>query len=150
MSLETTFGATGEVDERTYLATRARTVGLGPFFVLVEAVVGGDGGRVEEEVKMQVAVAVALQNDVLGLSRDLEMGEGRNFVVVCSRGAGRGLAWGVEKAVVVHNEAVGEAVEVWRGRGREGREGREGEGEVMAEVVGFVGRHWGWVAGRYM
>ncbi|KAF2770740.1 hypothetical protein EJ03DRAFT_350038 [Teratosphaeria nubilosa] len=141
MSVETTFAEAVVVDEATFLATRARTVGLRPFFVLVEAAAGVElTGLEEEEVKTRVALAVALQNDVLGLRRDLEMREGRNYVAVCSRVAGRGLAWGLEKAAVVHNEAEAEAVGAWR------RAGEGGKG-VVGEMVGFVGRHWGFVAG---
>ncbi|KAK0711713.1 hypothetical protein B0H67DRAFT_586144 [Lasiosphaeris hirsuta] len=109
-------------DLATYLGIRRRTIALAPFFEVLksEYLPAGfaDGDATAwAQLQTDVSCAAGLQNDLIGLERDLEGGEQLNAVVVLMRGSNphAGSAAAVDEALLTrcvglvaaeHNKAV--------------------------------------------
>ena len=125
------------VDPDVYLRVRCRTVGLDPFFYLVRTELA-----VEEplaRLEAAVSLAVGLQNDIVGLRKDIMEGERFNFILL----RGEGIERGLRKAVGCHNRSVRLAAQAM--------DELPGAKEDHVLVLGFVARHWAWAkcADRY-
>lgn len=78
---------TGQIpnDLPTYLGIRSRTISLNPFFEVIKCEYLPAELRSNtawDELQLHVCRAAGLQNDLIGLERDLEMGEQMNAVIV--------------------------------------------------------------------
>jgi hypothetical protein len=153
MSLETTFKEGHCPGEETYLGVRSRTIGLRPFFVLLEFASCNSVTTVElvEELKKHLAIAIRLQNDILGLRRDLAGGETNNFIVISSLRTDQNLAASTERAVQMHNTAVMDAVDCWHKYTNAFRMTNPQNISYVDSMMGFAQRHFAWAssAGRY-
>ena len=71
-------------DLATYLQIRSRIMGIAPFFTLISSLYTPRGGDQEKISVLQGAVSLAtgLQNDLIGLEKDLRNGERMNAVMV--------------------------------------------------------------------
>ena len=79
------------LNTETYLGIRMRTVGLLPFFTIVEHNLFDSrkdaGTRRIQEMEALVNCAVGLQNDIVGLERDITSGDRLNLISVVARAA---------------------------------------------------------------
>jgi hypothetical protein len=97
-----------------------------------------------------VATIVGLQNDLVGLRKDVEEGEKMNHAILLTERKGLGLRQAVEVAVEKHNQCVRDMLEeVERLERRIDAKG--GWRELRECMVGFVGTHFEWAtaAKRY-
>jgi hypothetical protein len=75
-----------------YMGIRARTISLAPFFAVIKSEYLTDADKTFrthwENLETEVCRVAGLQNDLIGLVRDLETGEQLNAVVILMRGFG--------------------------------------------------------------
>ncbi|TKA79830.1 hypothetical protein B0A55_02786 [Friedmanniomyces simplex] len=114
MLAEVLLRQTSAVDIETYLLVRTRTVGLRPFFVLLQADLQLDVGGPSSDsalhaLEANVTLAVALQNDIVGLWRDLAEGESFNIITLAAGLSGYDLQTAIRSAVDMHNHAASTA-----------------------------------------
>ncbi|KAI0529784.1 isoprenoid synthase domain-containing protein [Xylaria digitata] len=72
-------------DLSTYMGIRVRTIALNPFFDIIKSEFLPEDSRfnaVWDKLQKEVCRAAGLQNDLIGLERDLENGERLNAVIV--------------------------------------------------------------------
>ncbi|KAJ8130739.1 hypothetical protein O1611_g2891 [Lasiodiplodia mahajangana] len=72
-------------DLPTYMRIRERTIALNPFFEVIKSEFLSEDNRLDaiwDELETEVCRAAGLQNDLIGLERDLENGEPLNAVIV--------------------------------------------------------------------
>lgn len=138
------------------MGIRTRTIGLQPFVVLLETEMLEEKHVKSEALTAlirEINVVVGLQNDVLGLEKDIGVGEVMNFVVVASRVEGRG-AWteerlrSVEEAVVRAVDAHNKTLESVKGLRRAILDAGKGDGEeLVAEALyRFATTHYFWAS----
>ncbi|KAK3898352.1 isoprenoid synthase domain-containing protein [Staphylotrichum tortipilum] len=74
----------------TYMSIRSRTIALAPFFEVIKTEYLADAdwalNPIWQKLQKEVACVAGLQNDMIGLVRDLEDGEPLNGVVVLMQG----------------------------------------------------------------
>lgn len=107
-------------DLPAYMSIRRRTIALTPFFELLKHEYLPDTADhpAWELLQTQVSTIAGLQNDLVGLERDMENGEGMNAVLVLMRAASESeeakkpqlLADCVAAGSQLHNEAVERAL----------------------------------------
>ncbi|GAB1315433.1 hypothetical protein MFIFM68171_05643 [Madurella fahalii] len=78
---------------QNYMNIRSRTISLNPFFEVIKseyltAESNGPFSGAWEQLQLEVSRAAGLQNDLIGLERDLENGEQLNAVIVLMRALG--------------------------------------------------------------
>lgn len=104
-------------DLSTYMSVRSRTIALDPFFeVLKREYLPAEWqfDTMWENLQLEVACAAGLQNDLIGLGRDLETGEQLNAVIVLLRALGGDvedpdktlLTQCIEVVTAKHNQSV--------------------------------------------
>ncbi|KAK5132354.1 hypothetical protein LTR08_009189 [Meristemomyces frigidus] len=138
------------IDQKTFLSIRMRTVGLHPFYVLLSHAFKLSRWKPEvqsllKELETSLALAVGLQNDMLGLSKDLDVGETFNFVVFGSRNGNDDLDSSLERAVAMHNAAVERAFDCWEEIG-ERCDADSGQMRYAESLLGFVASHFAWAS----
>ena len=108
-------------DMSTYMSIRCRTISLNPFFEVVKTeYLPGDkvSHPIWERLQHAVSCAAGLQNDLIGLERDIENGEELNAVVVLMRGQSMRnieepyLAKQVDLVLKEHNASIARAIEL--------------------------------------
>ncbi|KAK4550837.1 hypothetical protein LTR36_000417 [Oleoguttula mirabilis] len=150
ISAERVYRELGDIDEQTYINIRLRTVGLQPFFVLLShtfrvASCEASAGSLLMVLESSLALAVGLQNDILGLSKDLQLGEICNFVILDSQRSGHGFDSSLGKAVRMHNAAVEEAVDSWA-KLTEHCGSSCGLSSYADSILGFAATHFVWAS----
>ena len=78
-------------DLPTYMSVRSRTIALDPFFEVLKREYLPAEWQFDtawENLQLEVGCAAGLQNDLIGLGRDLENGEQLNAVIVLLRALG--------------------------------------------------------------
>lgn len=138
----------------TYMDMRSRTIGLAPFFALLaDCTLSEHHSKSDALAALEhsVSIIVGLQNDLLGLEKDLDMGEVMNFVVVVSGGQIQGgtktakMEAGqsaIKKAIAAHNSFVEIAIQQWnllRNSSTHHAELSPGN-----ELIAFIERHLVW------
>ncbi|KAK3642965.1 hypothetical protein LTR56_008834 [Elasticomyces elasticus] len=101
-------------DVGSYLEIRTRTVGLRPFFDLLQADLQLDDDELAREpviwqLEQNVTLAVALQNDIVGLKRDLADAEPLNIISMAAGMPDSDLRSASDSAVDMHNQAASAA-----------------------------------------
>ncbi|KAK4448807.1 Iridoid synthase [Podospora aff. communis PSN243] len=111
-------------DLPTYMQFRCQTISLNPFFELIKCEyldAEWKSSAVWDKLQMQVSRAAGLQNDLIGLERDMKDGEPLNAVIVLLRAAGSHdnnqvsnalLADLVKSVAGDHNQSVALALDV--------------------------------------
>ncbi|KAJ8119670.1 hypothetical protein ONZ43_g3431 [Nemania bipapillata] len=110
-------------DLPTYLGIRTRTIALNPFFEIIKAEFLPENNRLDaiwDKLETEVCRAAGLQNDLIGLERDLENGEPLNAVIVLMTSNGTALeeqddelfAQYIEQASAEHNRSTAQAMEL--------------------------------------
>ncbi|OQE17815.1 hypothetical protein PENFLA_c023G05479 [Penicillium flavigenum] len=99
-------------DLERYMEIRTRTIGVAPFFALIRSELP-PSDYPDDFVAVQKAMnmAVGLQNDLIGLEKDLENGELLNAVLVAmeqqeEEGKEKDLAEAVEAICALHNQNI--------------------------------------------
>ncbi|KAK4962480.1 hypothetical protein LTR10_000106 [Elasticomyces elasticus] len=101
-------------DIESYLEIRTRTVGLRPFFDLLQADLQLEDDELAREpsiwqLEQNVTLAVALQNDIVGLKRDLADAEPLNIISLVAGMPDNDLRSASDSAVDMHNQAASTA-----------------------------------------
>ncbi|KAK5676859.1 hypothetical protein LTS10_010623 [Elasticomyces elasticus] len=101
-------------DVGSYLEVRTRTVGLRPFFDLLQADLQLEDDELAQEpsiwqLEQNVTLAVALQNDIVGLKRDLADAEPLNIISLAAGLPDSDLRSASKSAVDMHNQAAATA-----------------------------------------
>jgi hypothetical protein len=136
----------GAINEVEYLALRMRTIGLAPLFVLVQhhfnvLQVPEDEKSTLDKMIAHVKMAVGLQNDVVGLERDLAQCEAFNFVLLLGREhTVDHIRQRRIKAATLHNRAVELSLYCWHELKSESRS-MQACGDAL---LVFVHRHFMW------
>lgn len=143
--------------EHTYLQIRSHTVGLRPFFsilqteFLTEKISNPSITAHLDRLQNHISIVVGLQNDLVGLKRDIASVEAYNIVLLKTEASpGAGIARAVREVVRMHNQQVLHAVEEFRGI-VEKRGGWDGCALVAYGMLAFATRHFLWAckAERY-
>ncbi|CAI6077357.1 unnamed protein product [Clonostachys chloroleuca] len=105
-------------DLSTYMSIRRQTIALGPFFEVIKYVHLPESWRRKptwKKLQEEICSTAGLQNDLLGLEKDIENGDGLNSVLVLLRNEGVGNAYDGDPAmfakcisiiVKMHNESA--------------------------------------------
>ncbi|KAJ5594686.1 uncharacterized protein N7459_000894 [Penicillium hispanicum] len=145
-------------DLQTYMGIRTRTIGVAPFLTLIRDQVFPSGDYPDVLLALQTAmiVAVSLQNDLVGLEKDMEEHEPMNAVILTMRtlqanGETRGsaLADAIIAISTLHNSTIEEAVHLHRKVMQESR--TESELAVANSLLILTETHFRWctTAKRY-
>ena len=117
---ESLFRETKTWDIDHYLSIRTKTIGLRPWFAILmisdTSVPMSEADALMENLKTWVTFAIGLQNDIIGLERDLESKETMNFITVLRNQANYASANFLTRvvdaydketrtAIIYHNEA---------------------------------------------
>ncbi|OJJ65478.1 hypothetical protein ASPBRDRAFT_49758 [Aspergillus brasiliensis CBS 101740] len=136
----------------TYLQIRARTIGIAPFFALIRHLYCPNKVKQAAIFDLQRAVSLAagLQNDLIGLEKDLHDNESMNAVVVALREMDKNasdqssLREATCRILRMHNncvEAIFRILEIWNKLEAVEISDEEFCGHVIA---GFAGSHMMW------
>ncbi len=103
----------------TYMTIRSRTIALNPFFQVIKSEFLAEAERdcdsTWERLQLEVCRVAGLQNDLIGLVRDLKDGEELNAVIVLMRSYGFSnksepnpamLSWCIAQISTQHNQGV--------------------------------------------
>lgn len=138
-----------------YMMIRTRTIGISPFFALMrdddDRPLGETSERVASMQDLLNAIA-GLQNDLLGLRKDLANEEPMNatMVILEERQGALELPKAIELLSLAHNQKISEMEQVWQTT-----RGRDGEKQLTSSVVDaqfrFTAQHFKWLraAKRY-
>jgi hypothetical protein len=139
------------VTVEAYSHIRTRTIGLSAFFNILGGSLCPDSptadGRSIQELKRLVSQVAELQNNILGLRKDLLEKERFNIIIVRSHVMRTG-SWdermgeSLRHFVRMHNEKVKDAVECWENIVK--GEVDNGTRRFVDAVLGFVVRHFLW------
>lgn len=149
-----------ELDERwrstgptvkSYLAIRTHTVGLAPFFAVLEDCLCA-GHDSEESLDSEqsdirtlqagVSLAVGLQNDLIGLKKDLATDEQLNLIRLLQRRDSLSLEEGLARAIQMHNDTVLSTLDCYS---RLRQDVSKAHQIVLAEsIIHFVRTHYAW------
>lgn len=108
-------------DLKNYMEIRTRTIGVAPFFSLIKSDLFPPGYCSDNILAMQkvLNVAVGLQNDLVGLEKDIDKKESMNAVLVSmeepwgkEEAQGTKLADTIAAVCAFHNSSVAEAVRI--------------------------------------
>ncbi|KAK3987120.1 Iridoid synthase [Cladorrhinum sp. PSN332] len=135
-------------DLSTYLSVRSRTIALDPFFeVLKREHLPAEWqlSTAWENLQLEVGCSAGLQNDLIGLGRDLETGEQLNAVIVLLRALGGNLedtdktllTQCVDLVTTKHNQSVIRALNY----AEEINRAAEAASPSVAAAVAQVARH---------
>ena len=152
MAQEQDFVAADDKDVQRYLDIRARTVGLRPFFDILQfefrlSFDQSQGHSALWQLEDGVTLAVALQNDIVGLSKDIAKGQVLNLALIHANQADDDLETGYQLAVEMHNRSVEAAASAASLASR----GDFCDSELAVHqyvdcLLGFIDRHFAWAA----
>lgn len=150
-----------------YLGIRRRTISLAPFFAVLKASFlpndtqhhGGLATDTWGELQDAVSLACGLQNDLIGIEKDLEKGDRMNAVLVLLRSRSGGSVQDLDAAlfracvaeiVRRHNRSVDVAMARYRALTAAAGDGDGGggprTGEVARQIILLVETHMRWCA----
>jgi hypothetical protein len=152
---EVTFRESRSQDLKKYLSIRVQTIALFTLFKLVHFSVGGDPQAFQhfDKLAYNASLAAGLQNDIVGIDKDIAKGEWMNYPMVYAEGCEPTetvamIEKGALKGVKSHNHAVDVAMEQFNAILAEGS---MDDLKVAAGILIIVVRHFKWVcvAKRY-
>lgn len=88
-----------------------------------------------------IGLAIGIQNDLIGLQRDIERGEAFNYVLRLQSPSSDEKETRTSKAVELHNDAIRKAVDVWEDVKAEAQVGPPACTDTL---LTFVERHYLW------
>lgn len=146
MLSESQWRTQASIEESTYLFIRCETIGMRPFFLLAHYNFDPTSALKPRHPRLETAMsnlrtAVGLQNDLIGLERDLGEGELFNYVLRSRRPSVEKMGQRWMRAIALHNEAIRSAIEAWKVLRRAGK---VGELECLECLLKFVERHFLW------
>jgi hypothetical protein len=114
------------LDEARYLDVRSRSIGVQPFFLLLEHTLDAPLERVDggtnastkrlDELKQSIGIVVGLQNDIIGLERDYGSGIRFNHVMLTSQDHSvKAVESALTGTVKLHNDTVQLIADRWTG-----------------------------------
>lgn len=145
-------------DLENYMRIRTQTIGVAPFFALIRGDAFPHDGNPDDVLAMQTAVntAIGLQNDLIGLEKDIRVGESMNAVLITManslrKGEEKGidLADAITAICVLHNSTIAEMAKIHQ----KILQGAKAESEIAfanSQLV-FIETHFKWctTAKRY-
>lgn len=142
-----------------YLEARKLSMAESPFWFLSQ---GPAGKRPMSQTSPTLrklidlaALATGMQNDILGLQKDLATGDEMNYVLVAARRSGESLkdisaphqVWKhVERGIALHDATVQEAMQCWLAIRRDEKGIHRDEWDLADTLLIAVERHARWVA----
>jgi hypothetical protein len=151
MSEEIHFRRQMDCDMRKYLSIRVLTIGLTPLFNLLRVSMGHSGQPSQnlDLLDQGVHLIVGLQNDIVGVQKDVVTREWMNYAVVYAKYHGdiksgerlELVEEGMQKAVDSHNVAMELVMEYWEAI-VEGGDAKEIQ--VALSLLVFVAEHFKW------
>jgi hypothetical protein len=148
-----------EKDLRTYLQIRSRTIGITPSFVLVYHLHCPTNRSKAAFIDLQrvVSLAAGLQNDLIGLEKDLQNGEFMNAVAVALRAMEKetsdqaALSEAISSISRIHNECIETIFIMLEGWKSVGSTAVENEIFCSHVIAAFTESHMSWctTAKRY-
>ena len=150
MDEEVSFRHSRTTDLDRYLDIRARTISLSPLFALLRHAIGRSQAQTDEIAQLEncVSITAGLQNDVVGLDKDIAQGESMNYPMVYASSQGlsnhdqAAVMAGASEAVDCHDVAAKHAVDMWQNMVRDHSEGVE----VASSLLVLVSTHFKWVS----
>ncbi|KAK3650570.1 hypothetical protein LTR56_006275 [Elasticomyces elasticus] len=140
-------------DIESYLEIRTRTVGLRPFFDLLQADLQLEDDELAREpviwqLEQNVTLAVALQNDMVGLKRDLANAEPLNIICWAAGLPDGNLRSASDSAVDMHNQAASTACALASGLSDPTRTSELGAASQQYAnlVCALIATHFAWVS----
>jgi hypothetical protein len=124
MLQETTLKNVQNLNEVDYLDVRSRSIGVQPFFLLLEHGIDStsevanqfvkDDLRFLQELKGLIGIVVGLQNDIIGLERDHRLGVQFNHVLLTADNSTvEAVTSALASSVKLHNETVQSITDCW-------------------------------------
>lgn len=140
----------------SYLGIRSRSIALRPPLELIKHryhVKESPDNNLWMMLEHEISITAGLQNDLIGLERDIEAGEKLNAVVVMLKLSGSDcssidyelLAMSVESVAREHNQSVGRLLKCASQLGSMGRSGSQ-HSEAVQHIVLLCETHLRWCA----
>ncbi|KAK4580274.1 hypothetical protein LTR86_000477 [Recurvomyces mirabilis] len=147
-------------DVESYISLKSRTIGLSPFFDILQAELCREIDSKPEvhpsimwQLERNVALAVALQNDIVGLARDLAHDHALNLISILTVSGNKSIKVAYEEVVAMHNRAVKAALcSASAIRLASHQHGFPCSSDYADSLLGFIARHFQWAssAQRYV
>ena len=146
MLSESQWRTQASINESTYLFIRCETIGMRPFFLLAHYNFDPTSALKPLHPRLETAMsnirtAVGLQNDLIGLERDLGEGELFNYILRSRRPSVENMGQRWMRAIALHNEAIRSAIEASKDLRRAEK---VGEVSCLECLLKFVERHFLW------
>ncbi|KAK4618712.1 hypothetical protein CLAFUW4_12624 [Fulvia fulva] len=148
LALEHKWRHRSSINESAYLSIRTKTIGVTPFFLLVRYNFDHDSSFLTQNVELEslmsdAELAIGLQNDLIGLSRDIEKGERFNYILRLESPSLDEREARTLKAVNIHNNAIRSATATWENL----KAGSGASAQACADsLMKFVERHYLWAS----
>ena len=128
----------------TYLSLRTQTIGLQPFFSIIAGVLCPTPQEqimhdLRRDFHEAVSIAIGLQNDLVGLRREIAFGQTFNLALILEQ-QGHSLQTSIDGVVDCHNEAVSCAVQM----AAEIISQDSSHAQYAASILSFVRTHYAW------
>ncbi|KAK0650023.1 hypothetical protein B0T16DRAFT_389965 [Cercophora newfieldiana] len=155
-------------DIPTYMRFRSQTISLNPFFEVIKSEYLTPEWRALaawDKLQHEVSSAAGLQNDLIGLERDMDQGEPLNAIVVLLRASGVQVSAAMTDKTLLanlvqfvaekHNQSVALALDsvadIFLAAGNAPRENFRGIASVVRHIVSLADTHLKWcsAAKRY-
>lgn len=140
-------------DMSRYLSIRGATMGLEPFFRLLRLSVGNTSSQSSDLAGLGTCLCVVagLQNDLLGVEKDITSGDGMNYALVhasdyVGADAGRwnkAIEAGIQQGARCHNSAMILAIEFFEAILEKGS---NHDVQAAYAMLLFVARHFQWAS----
>ncbi|KAK3672848.1 hypothetical protein LTR78_007201 [Recurvomyces mirabilis] len=147
-------------DVESYISLKSRTIGLSPFFDILQAELCREIDSKPEvhpsimwQLERNVALAVTLQNDIIGLSKDLAHDHALNLISILTVTEDKSIEAAHEVVVAMHNRAVKAALcSASAIRLASHQHGFSYSSDYADSLLGFITRHFKWAssAQRYV
>ena len=133
------------IEPPLYLSLRTQTIGLQPFFSIIAGVLcpGPQDQSIHDlrrDFHEAVSIAIGLQNDLVGLRREIALGQTFNLVLLLLEQQGHSLQTSMDGVVDCHNEAVSCAVQM----AAEIIGQDSSHAQYAASILSFVRTHYAW------
>lgn len=150
MSDDIRFKSNKDNDLWRYLSIRTTAFGTGPFFSLLRCGIGFEGQPTTRVrlLQMHISTLSALQNDIVGLERDLATGEWMNYAVVYSgcQDPFNGLYMGdfeagIQKLLEEYHAFLDIALGIWT---RIFEDSSAKDQQLAGSLLNFLSHHYDW------
>lgn len=133
-----------------YLCLRTHTIGLAPFFAIIRCFLCSPSPSEDDQISQllaslcsSVTLAVGLQNDIVGLEKDMAEGEQFNMISLLVKQQSQDLEAAFTTVIDMHNKAVDSALTCWTQLTR-ARNLTSPSRKYADCLLGFLATHYAW------